>query len=358
MYTFVDEVTLDVASGSGGAGCVSFRREKYIPRGGPDGGDGGRGGDVVFVVQRNLKTLRHLRGRPRLRAGNGSPGEGRQKHGRDGENIEILLPPGVLIKDAGTDACIREFLREGERWVFLEGGIGGKGNTHFKSSRIQAPRFAQPGMPGKERCLKVELNIIADIGFVGFPNAGKSSLLTVLSNARPEVADYPFTTKIPNLGVMSVYERELILADIPGIIEGASRGAGLGLKFLKHISRTAALAFLVDLSTEGWETAFDILLEELRGYSPVLAEKKRILVATKLDIAEAQEAWPRFREKYPDERTIGISAFTHAGLEDLRREFTALASGAADADVDMNADMDAERDMNADVNADAESGGP
>jgi GTP-binding protein len=329
VYTFVDEIVLDVASGSGGAGCVSFRREKYIPRGGPDGGDGGRGGDVVFVVRRNLKTLRHLRKNPRLRAGNGWPGEGRQRHGRDGENIEILLPPGALLKDADTGGHIREFLEEGERWVFLEGGMGGKGNTHFKSSRMRTPRFAQPGMPGKERRLKVELNIVADIGFVGFPNAGKSSLLAVLSNARPEVADYPFTTKIPNLGVMSAYERELILADIPGIIEGASRGAGLGLKFLKHISRTAALAFLVDLSADGWETAFDILLGELRGYAPELAEKRRILVGTKLDIQEAREVFPRFREKFPDERTAGISALTHAGLEDLKKEFARLAGEAA-----------------------------
>jgi GTP-binding protein len=330
VYTFVDEIVLDVASGSGGPGCVSFRREKYIPRGGPDGGDGGRGGDVVFVIRRNLKTLRHLRKNPRLRAANGSPGEGRQKHGRDGENVEILLPPGAIIRDADTGGAIREFLADGERWVFLEGGIGGKGNTHFKSSRIQAPRFAQPGMPGKERRLKVELNIIADIGFVGFPNAGKSSLLAVLSNARPEVADYPFTTKIPNLGVMSGYEGELILADIPGIIEGASSGAGLGLKFLKHISRTRALAFLVDLSAEGWETAFDVLLEELRGYAPELAEKKRILVGTKLDLSEAREAFPRFCEKYPDERTLGISAITRAGLEALKKEFSAFAAAEAE----------------------------
>ncbi|MDR1626069.1 MAG: GTPase ObgE [Spirochaetia bacterium] len=331
MYTFVDEVILDVASGSGGAGCVSFRREKYIPRGGPDGGDGGRGGDVVFVVRRNLKTLRHLRKNPHLRAGNGSPGEGRQRHGRDGADLEILLPPGSLLNEVDTGSHIREFLAEGERWVFLGGGMGGKGNTHFKSSRIRAPRFAQPGMPGAERRIRVELNIIADIGFVGFPNAGKSSLLAVLSNARPEVADYPFTTKIPNLGVMSAYGRELILADIPGIIEGASLGAGLGLKFLKHISRTAALAFLVDLSAPGWETAFGVLLQELRGYAPELAEKKRILVGTKLDIEEAGRAFPRFREQYPDERTAGVSAHTHAGLDALKKEFACLADGEAEA---------------------------
>ncbi|MDR1933697.1 MAG: GTPase ObgE [Spirochaetales bacterium] len=329
MYTFVDEIVLDIASGAGGAGCVSFRREKYIPRGGPDGGDGGAGGDVVFVVRRNLKTLRHLRKAPRIRAGNGCQGEGRQKHGKDGEDAEIPLPPGSVMKDADSGDLLKDFPEEGERWVFLEGGMGGKGNTHFKSSRIQAPRFAQPGMPGKVRRVRIELNIMADIGFVGFPNAGKSSLLAILSNARPEVADYPFTTKIPNLGVMSVYGEDLVLADIPGIIEGASDGAGLGLKFLRHISRTAALAFLIDLSDRDWDKAFDILLAELRSYSPELAEKKRVLVATKLDLPSALGNFPLFQEKFRGEEVVGISAFTHAGLEDLCRAFTGLVAEAA-----------------------------
>jgi GTP-binding protein len=329
VYTFVDEIVLDLASGPGGAGCVSFRREKYIPKGGPDGGDGGRGGDVVFVVKRNLKTLRHLRKTPHLSAGGGGQGEGRGKHGRDGGDVEIALPPGAVLKDARSGGVLKDFLVEGERWVFLEGGRGGKGNTHFKSSRIQAPRFAQPGMPGQKRRVKVELNIIADVGFVGFPNAGKSSLLAVLSNARPEVADYPFTTKTPNLGVMPGYGEELVLADIPGIIEGASEGAGLGLKFLKHIARTAALAFLVDLRAPGWEAAFDILLEELRGYSPALVEKKRVLVATKLDTREARRNFPAFREKYGAERVLGISALTRTGLEDLRREIGLLVRAAS-----------------------------
>jgi GTP-binding protein len=235
------------------------------------------------------------------------------------------------MKDAESGGVLKDFLVEGERWVFLEGGLGGKGNTHFKSSRVQAPRFAQPGMPGKLRRVKIELNIIADIGFVGFPNAGKSSLLAILSNARPEVADYPFTTKRPNLGVMRGYEEELVLADIPGIIQGASQGAGLGLKFLRHIARTAALAFLVDLSSPDWRTAFDILREELRGYSFELAQKKRILVATKLDVEEARRNFPLFREKYGDERVVGISALTRTGLEELKREFGVLVKEASRA---------------------------
>jgi GTP-binding protein len=329
VQRFVDEIILDVASGSGGNGCVSFRREKYIPRGGPDGGDGGRGGDVVFVVRRNLKTLGHLRKRPIVKAGNGAQGEGRQKHGRDGADVEIPVPPGTLVRDAESGEILKDFAEEGERWVFLRGGDGGKGNTHFKSSRIQAPRFAQPGMPGSEAKLRVELNIIADIGFVGFPNAGKSSLLGVLSNAHPTVADYPFTTKIPHLGVTRLNDRDLVLADIPGIIEGASRGAGLGLKFLKHISRTAGLAFLVDLSAPNWETAFPALVEELRLYSPELAGKRRILVATKLDLPEAAENLPRFQALFPGEKIVGISAFTHKGLDALKRELFTLAGDAS-----------------------------
>jgi GTP-binding protein len=281
---------------------------------------------VVFLVKRNLKTLRHLRKKPCLRAAGGGQGEGRQKHGKDGADAEILIPPGAVIRDAETGDFIREFLTEGERWVFLEGGLGGKGNTHFKSSRIQAPRFAQPGISGRQALVRVELNIIADIGFVGFPNAGKSSLLAILSNAHPEVADYPFTTKIPHLGVMQGCDEELVLADIPGIIEGASRGAGLGLKFLKHISRTAGLAFLIDLAAPGWETAFEILREELRSYSPALAEKKRILVATKLDLPEARENFQGFQERYRAERVAGISALTRGGLEELRRGFALLAA--------------------------------
>lgn len=325
MRSFVDEVILQVASGSGGSGCVSFRREKYVPRGGPDGGDGGRGGDVVFVVRRNLKTLAHLRRRRLLKARNGAPGEGRQKQGRDGENLEIPVPPGTMVRDAETGELLHDFPGEGEEWVFLRGGAGGKGNTHFKSSRVQAPRFAQPGKPGAEATLRVEMNIIADIGFVGFPNAGKSSLLRTLSRARPEVADYPFTTKIPHLGVLRRGDMDLVLADIPGIIQGASRGAGLGHKFLKHISRTTGLAFLVDLADATWETAFPVLLEELRRYSPELADKRRILVATKLDMEEAERNLPRFLGMFPGEKIFGVSVFSRKRLEELKTAFFALA---------------------------------
>jgi len=326
VQRFVDEARLEVSSGNGGQGSVSFRREKYVAKGGPDGGDGGRGGDVIFVVRKNLKTLRHLKKKPILRAGNGAPGEGRQKHGKDGASLVIPVPPGTVVRDAASREILKDFTEEGEEWVFLKGGIGGKGNTHFKSSRLQTPRFAQPGQPGREEIISVELNIMADIGFVGFPNAGKSSLLGILSNAHPKVADYPFTTKIPHLGVMNYQENDIVLADIPGIIEGASHGAGLGLRFLKHISRTKGLAFLIDLSDPGWETSFATLLRELRDYSEELASKKRVVIGTKLDLPETEERLEKLRKSLPAERVLGISAFTHSGLEDLKREFFALTS--------------------------------
>jgi GTP-binding protein len=312
-------------SGSGGQGSMSFRREKYVPLGGPDGGDGGRGGDIVFIVKRNLKTLGHLRKKPVIKAENGRPGQGRQKHGKDGSDIEIPIPPGTVVRNKETEEIIRDFTEEGTRWVFLRGGIGGKGNVHFKTSRLQAPRYAQPGKPGSHALIKVELNIMADIGFVGFPNAGKSSLLGVLTNAHPKVADYPFTTRIPHLGVMNHLENDIILADIPGIIEGASQGAGMGIKFLKHISRTKGLAFLLDLSDPSRDHAFEALLSELREFSRELADKKRILIGTKLDLPGTEEALEELRLHFPSERIMGISAFTHKGLEELKKEFFKLS---------------------------------
>lgn len=262
MNGFVDETILDVYSGKGGRGSVSFRREKYVPKGGPDGGDGGKGGDVVFKVKNNLKTLSDIRHRKTFKAENGNYGTGSRKHGKDGENAVIEVPPGTVIKNPDTNEIIKDLaeLSNNEEWVFLKGGKGGLGNSHFATSVKQAPRYAQPGLPGVSRTVKVEISIIADIGFVGFPNAGKSSLLNRLTNANPKIASYPFTTKIPNLGVYRIGYNDIILADIPGIIEGASHGAGLGIKFLKHINRTNGLLFLIDLSDEKFLESFDILL--------------------------------------------------------------------------------------------------
>ncbi len=321
MQGFIDETRLEVFSGKGGAGCVSFRREKYIPHGGPDGGDGGRGGNVVFLVKKNLKTLSHLNYKHVYKAQNGQPGMGKRMHGRNGEDVIIEVPPGTLVKDYGSGVVLKDFSsnREGEEWVFLKGGNGGQGNWHFRSARKQAPRYAQPGLDGKYAEIRLELNLIADIGFVGLPSVGKSSLLKALTNANPKVASYPFTTKIPNLGMLRIGERDIVLADIPGIMEGASRGLGLGLKFLKHIARTSGLAFLVDLGEENFTQTYGQLLGEVKNYNPALLEKKRILLGTKMDLEQAPENLEILKGLFPDEQVLGISVFSRFGLENLKK---------------------------------------
>jgi GTP-binding protein len=327
---FADEAIIEVSSGSGGNGCASFRREKYVPRGGPSGGDGGRGGDVVFTIRRNLRTLAHLRYKQTYKAENGHDGESRGKYGQKGADVVIPLPPGSLIRDIKTNEIIWDFSQDQENHVFLKGGNGGWGNVHFKTSVNQAPRKALPGKPGITVKIKVELQIMADIGLVGFPNAGKSSLLDRFTNARPKIAAYPFTTKIPNLGVLSVEDKDVIIADIPGLIEGASRGAGLGIRFLKHISRTSALAFLIDLSEDNYLEAFDILLSELGSFSgdypdvPDLTKKKRLLVGTKTDLEGTEDRFAEFAAKYPEEEIMSISVFSGDGIKELGNAFLRL----------------------------------
>ncbi len=329
MIKFADEAFITVSSGKGGDGCIAFRREKFVPRGGPAGGDGGKGGDVIFVVRKSLRTLSHLRLKQTYRAQNGQPGMGKNMHGKDGEDVVIEVPPGTIIRDADTGEVLKDFSarpergqsRENERWIFLRGGNGGWGNTHFKNSVNQAPRYAQPGQPGKERRLKIELSLIADIGLVGFPNAGKSSLLDYCTNARPKIAPYPFTTKIPNLGVLTVNERDIILADIPGIIEGAHEGRGLGLHFLRHIARTACLAYLIDLSSDGWKEAFQVLHHELEEFSPTMVRKPYLIVGTKMDLPEAQDRFDQFSALFPDEKVYGISVFSGYGIPELTQAF-------------------------------------
>lgn len=324
MFGFSDETYIDVASGNGGAGCVSFRREKFIPKGGPDGGDGGRGGDVVFVVKDNLRTLGHLRMVRSYRAENGRGGQGARCYGRAGKDVEIPVPPGTIIKNAETGEIIKD-LTGVDRWVFLEGGRGGLGNWHFRTSVRQTPRFAQPGEKGVEMRVGVELQVIADIGFVGFPNAGKSSLLNLLTNARSKVAGYPFTTKIPQLGVMRYDDQDLVLADIPGILEGASEGLGMGFKFLRHISRTKGLVYLIDLSDENYLDSFDILSEELRKYSEELAEKKYIIIGAKVDEPDAEERFEKLKEKYSEETVLPLSIYMDELLEPVKQAFMTLA---------------------------------
>jgi GTP-binding protein len=323
MFGFSDETYIDVASGNGGNGCVSFRREKYIPKGGPDGGDGGRGGDVVFVVRDNLRTLAHLKQIRTFRAENGKNGMGARCFGRDGNDVEIPVPPGTVIKDAQTGEIIKD-LTDQQRWVFLKGGRGGQGNWHFRSATRQTPRFAQPGEKGESLRIGVELLVIADIGFVGFPNAGKSSLLNNLTNARTKVAGYPFTTKIPQLGMMRYDDHDIVLADIPGIIEGASEGAGMGFKFLRHIARTSGLAFFIDLSDERYLNAYGTLTEELRSYAPQLLEKPQVIIATKLDELDAPKHLQELQEALGGATVLGLSNITGEGLEAVKQAFIQL----------------------------------
>ncbi|TVR54991.1 MAG: GTPase ObgE [Spirochaetaceae bacterium] len=324
MENFVDEATLEVSSGDGGAGSVHFRREKYVPRGGPDGGDGGRGGAVVFRVRGNLNTLTHLVMGGNVHAENGRPGTGRMRHGRDGADAVIELPPGSILYDAETGELVHDFAKDGLGLTFLGGGRGGKGNTHFKSSRMQTPRFSQPGEPGETRRVRVELRLIADVGLVGLPNAGKSSLLRVLTSARPRVGAYPFTTKSPNLGVLRIFDREIVIADIPGIIEGASHGAGLGIRFLKHIARTRCLACLLDASEDEWEHAFSVVRNELAEFSYELSRKPYVIVATKIEMPGATERVDEMKRRFTDIPVCAVSAFTTEGLDALGRELAKL----------------------------------
>lgn len=335
MVKFADEALITVVSGKGGNGCVAFRREKYIPNGGPSGGDGGRGGDVIFEVRQNMRTLANLRYRQTFKAKSGGDGEGNKRFGKDGEDCVIALPPGCLIRDADSGEIIHDFgLGDEGRLVFLKGGNGGWGNVHFKGPANQAPRTALPGQPGESRKLRVELNIIADIGFVGFPNAGKSSLLDFFTNARPKIAPYPFTTKIPNLGVLRVdEEQDIILADIPGIIEGASEGLGLGIRFLKHISRSAGLAFMIDLSDDDFLNSYRKLQGELENFSADLAEKDRVVIANKLDLPGAEERFSELKDLFarecPDLKVYGISVHNRWGLEAVRDAFIDMVNGMA-----------------------------
>jgi GTP-binding protein len=336
VENFADEALIEVSSGNGGNGCVAFRREKYIPKGGPSGGDGGRGGDVVFEVRRNLKTLARLRYQQSFRAENGRDGEGRDRHGRGGGDVLVPLPPGTVIRDADTGELLRDFGKEPGCFVFLKGGNGGWGNVHFKSAVNQAPRKALPGKPGQTRRLRVDLRLLADIGLVGFPNAGKSSLLDRFSRAHPRIAPYPFTTKIPNLGVLTYGAsrredgggRDILIADIPGLIEGASGGAGLGIRFLKHISRTSALLFLIDLSEDSFNRAYEILYNELESFSPELVAKPRIIVGTKLDLPGTVERLGELRLKHTGDRVLGVSVFSGEGLGELAAAMIELMGSA------------------------------
>ncbi len=315
---FVDYVKIYCLSGNGGAGSVHFRREKYIPKGGPDGGDGGKGGDIIMVGNAQLWTLLHLRFERHLRAGHGGPGGGQRSTGADGEDIIIEVPLGTIAKNAETDEIIGEIMEDGERIILLKGGRGGQGNDHYKSATNQTPRYAQPGEEGSEANIIFELKVLADVGLVGFPNAGKSTLLSVVSAAKPEIADYPFTTLRPNLGIVAYRDQQsFIMADIPGIIEGAHEGKGLGLRFLRHIERNSVLLFLVPADADDIKKEYYVLLNELKQYNPELLDKQRVLAVSKSDLLDL-ELMDEIKKDLPDVPHVFISSVTNTGLIALK----------------------------------------
>lgn len=314
---FIDYVEIEVAGGKGGDGCVSFRREKFAPKGGPNGGDGGRGGNVIFRADENINTLLDFRYHPRYQAEDGQPGMGGLKTGRDGEDTVLLVPVGTIIKDIETGTVVADLNQHGLDVVIASGGRGGKGNNHFKSSTNQAPRKATGGLSGKRLKLSLELKLLADVGLVGYPNAGKSTLLARVTAARPKIADYPFTTLIPNLGIVQLADfRTLVMADIPGIIEGASEGKGLGLQFLRHIQRTAVLLFLIDGYTSPVEETDVNLCRELKEYDPELMDRKIVKVINKVDIIDSDRL-KQLKAEHPD--FLFVSAVTGEGISDLLR---------------------------------------
>ena len=321
---FIDEVKIYVKAGDGGNGCMAFRREKYVPHGGPSGGDGGRGGDVYLVSTPHQNTLLHFRFNPEHKAERGRHGEGSNRTGHEGQSIELQTPVGTVVYDAETGEKLHDFTTAGERFLLAKGGRGGRGNARFATSTHQAPTEHEPGHPGEERRLRLELKLLADVGLVGFPNAGKSTLISRLSAARPKIADYPFTTLEPQLGVVQFDDfRSLVIADIPGLIEGAHLGHGLGVQFLRHIERTRLLAHLVDVSADtGREPAhdFEVILQELAAFSEDLANKPMLLVATKIDVAQDADRVESLRALAAERGLpfLAISSVTGEGLEQLR----------------------------------------
>lgn len=332
---FIDEARILVKAGDGGRGCVSFRREKYIPKGGPDGGDGGRGGDVVIRATSRKRTLSQFQFKRNFAAKNGGHGQGRQRAGRNGADLIIEVPPGTIIRNSQDNEIIKDLVSDGEFFVVAKGGIGGKGNKHFTTATKRAPRFAQPGMPGESLDLLIDLKLLADVGIVGFPNAGKSTLISRISSARPKIDSYPFTTISPVLGMVYPSRGEpFVVADIPGLIKGAHLGVGLGVRFLRHIERTRVLLHLIDASQIDPADPlylFHAIGQELAGYNPALAEKPQIVVLNKMDLAEGAKGAEAFISAFGDRPLHRISAQTGSGVEAL---LTVLQYHLSDAGAD------------------------
>ena len=312
MSNFVDECGINVNAGDGGAGCVAFRREAHVDRGGPDGGDGGNGGDIWLVADHNVASLLAFRDYPHRKAENGRHGSGKKKHGANGVSEDVVVPVGTIVKDSGGK-ILADLSISGSRWLAAAGGIGGKGNTRFLNNRRRAPSFAEQGEHGEEQWLKLELKLLADVALVGFPNVGKSTLISRLSAAKPKIANYPFTTLVPNLGVVRLNDEfEMVIADIPGLIEGAADGKGLGHQFLRHVERTRVLAILVDLAPYDEQTPenqLNVILGELEKYKPELLTRPRVLISSKNDVAQHE----------PLENSFVISSITGEGLDKIGR---------------------------------------
>lgn len=329
---FVDEVKTKVVAGNGGQGCVSFRREKYVPKGGPDGGDGGRGGDVILEASERKRTLLDFRYRHEFKAPSGTHGQGQNRHGRSGKDVILEVPVGTLVKDAETGEILADLTTPGQRWVAARGGLGGKGNAHFTSSTRQVPRFAQPGEEGETQDLVLELKLLADVGLVGLPNAGKSTLIAAVSAARPKIADYPFTTLVPNLGVVQYKDgAPFVMADIPGLITGAHQGAGLGTRFLRHIERTRILVHLIDVHevvTADPLHPYHLIETELLQYSQGMEGKPRVIALNKIDLVPDREVLLQITQSYLNTGypVVLVSALHNQGLVELLRILTQLLS--------------------------------
>jgi GTP-binding protein len=332
---FIDEVKIQVKAGNGGNGCMAFRREKFVPRGGPSGGDGGRGGDVIMYASVHHNTLLHFRFNPEHNGERGRHGEGSQRTGRDGKSVELPVPVGTVVYDAETGELLHDFTTTKDRFVVAKGGRGGRGNQHFATSTHQAPTEHEMGFPGQDRVLRLELKLLADVGLIGFPNAGKSTLISRISAARPKIADYPFTTLEPNLGVVSVGDHSFVVADIPGLIEGAHEGHGLGIQFLKHVERTRLLIHLVDVSEfTGRDPVhdFEVIMSELASFSEEMVEKPMFLVASKIDVAQDTDRIESLRElaREKDLPFFEISSVTGQGIDALKYQMAEVVLKTAE----------------------------
>lgn len=326
---FIDSAKIFVRSGKGGNGIIHWRREKYIPKGGPDGGNGGNGGDVILRANKQINTLLDFRYKKKFEAKNGNPGEGSNCEGRSADDVIVNVPCGTLVRNHETGEIMADLTEHDQTIVIAKGGRGGKGNWTFKSSTNQAPRMCTPGTEGQEFFLDLELKLLADIGLVGFPNAGKSTLISVISAAKPKIANYPFTTLVPQLGMVYYKEsKSFVVADIPGLIEGAHDGKGLGIQFLKHIERTKALVYLIDCTSETIKDDYKVLFNELKSFNPDLPKKKTIIALTKLDIADDDVRKAARKVKFPKGTPVFyISAVTGEGIDDLKKEMWHIVSG-------------------------------